>query len=79
MRLRFVATAGTSFFLGAITAFLPGRDTTIWTRMVVLLGGPPVMAMSGGIAFSILFWKEILLAGAAFGLFNTWIVRRMHQ
>jgi hypothetical protein len=75
----FVATAGTSFFLGAITAFLSGRDTTIWTRMVVLLGGPPVMAMSGGIAFSILFWKEILLAGAAFGLFNTWIARRMHQ
>jgi hypothetical protein len=75
----FVATAGTSFFLGAITAFLPGRDTTIWTRMAVLLGGPPFMAMSGGIAFSILFWKEILLAGAAFGLFNTWIARRMHQ
>ncbi|HEX7794203.1 MAG TPA: hypothetical protein VF456_07635 [Vicinamibacterales bacterium] len=75
----FVATAGTCFFLGAIAAFLPARDTSIWTRMAVLLGGPPVMAMSGGIAFSIIFWKEILLAGASFGLFNTWIVRRMHQ
>jgi hypothetical protein len=75
----FVATAGTSFFLGAIAAFLPARDTTIWTRMAVLLGGPPFMAMSGGIAFSIIFWKEILVAGSAFGLFNTWMVRRMPQ
>lgn len=75
----FVATAGTCFFLGAIAALLPARDTTIWTRMAVLIGGPPVMAMSGGIAFSIIFWKEILLAGAAFGLFNTWVVRRVDQ
>jgi hypothetical protein len=75
----FVATAGTGFFLGAIAAFLPARDATIWTRMAVLLGGPPFMAMSGGIAFSIIFWKEILLAGAAFDLFNTWVVRRVHQ
>jgi hypothetical protein len=75
----FIATAGTCFFLGAIAAFLPARDTTIWTRMAVLIGGPPFMAISGGIAFSIIFWKEILLAGAAFGLFNTWIARRVDQ
>jgi hypothetical protein len=75
----FVATAGTSFFLGAIAAVLPARDTTSWTRIAVLLGGPPFMAMSGGIAFSVIFWKEILVAGAAFGLFNTWIVRRILQ
>ena len=37
------------------------------------------MAISGGIAFSIIFWKEILVAGAAFGLFNTWMVRLMNQ
>jgi len=73
----FVATAGTCFFLGALTAFLPARDTTIWTRIAVLLGGPIFMAMSGGIAFSVIFWKEILIGGALFGIFNAWLVRRL--
>ena len=73
----FVATAGTCFFLGALAAFLPGRDATIWTRVAVLLGGPIFMAMSGGIAFSVIFWKEILIGGALFGIFNAWLVRRL--
>jgi len=74
----FVATAGTSFFR---------RDYRIPVRPryddLDANGCPPRRTTSHGdvrrIAFSILFWKEILLAGAAFGLFNTWIVRRMHQ
>ena len=73
----FIATAGTCFVLGAMAAFLPAQDATIWTRIVVLLGGPPFMAMSGGIAFSVIFWKEILIGGAWFGLFNAWLVRHL--
>jgi len=72
-----VATAGTCFFLGALTAFLPAPDATIWTRIAVLLAGPLFMAMAGGIAFSVIFWKEILLGGALFGIFNAWLARRL--
>lgn len=72
-----IATAGTCFFLGAMAAFLPAQDATIWTRIVVLVGGPPFMAMSGGMAFSVIFWKEIVIGGAAFGLFNAWLVRHL--
>src|SRR5262249_49578882 len=73
----FVATAGTGFFLGALTAFLPGPYATIWTRITVLLAGPPFMAMAGGVAVLVLFWKEILIGGALFGMFNAWLVRRL--
>jgi len=72
-----VATAGTSFFLGAMAAFLPAPDATIWTRIVVVLGGPVFMAMAGGIGFSVIFWKEILIGGAVFGIFNAWLERRL--
>ena len=72
----FAATAGSCFFVGAIAAFLPARDATLLTRFAVLLAGPIFMAMAGGLAFSILFWKEILIGGAVFGVFNTWLVRR---
>src|SRR5262249_34617674 len=73
----FVATAGTSFFLGALAAFLPAPETTIWTRIAVLLAGPLFMAMSGGIAFSVIFWKEILIGGALFGIVNAWLASRV--
>ena len=71
----FAATVGTCFFLGGISAFLPGPGTIV-TRIVVLIGGPLFMATAGGIAFSVLFAKEILVTGAAFGIFNAWLVRR---
>src|SRR5262249_7586419 len=72
-----VGTAGTSFFVGGMAAFLPAPDATIWTRIVVLLGGPVFMAMAGGIGFSVIFWKEILIGGVLFGIFNAWLVRRL--
>src|SRR4029078_12270424 len=72
-----IATVGACGFLGAMAAFLPAPDATVWTRTAVLLGGPPFMAMSGGIAFSVIFWKEILIGGALFGMFNAWMVRAL--
>ena len=75
----FVASAGTCFFLGALAAFLPARDATLWTRLAVLLAGPFFMAMAGGLALWVIFWKEILIGGALFGIFNAWLVRRLAE
>lgn len=70
-----VACAAVGFVSGLLVPFLPSSGSSIPERLWVLAGAPFLLAT--GFFFSgFLFWRELLIAGVGFGVFNGWWVRR---
>ncbi len=64
------------FVFGLATPFLPMPDGTPLTDRLLLLVGAPSYLAIGFFFTGFVFWKQVLIAGLGFGLFNGWWVRR---
>lgn len=69
-----VACAAVGFVFGLMVPFFPGPGG-LGERLMALLGAPFLLGI-GFFFAGFLFWKQVLIAGVAFGLFNGWWARR---
>ena len=68
-----VACAGVGFVTGLLVPFLPGPGGFV-ERLMVLAGAPFLLGI-GFFFIGFVLWKQVLIAGVAFGLLNGWWVR----
>lgn len=71
-----VACAAVGFVSGLFVAFLPAPGPVELTERLIVLAGAPFLLATGFFFIGFVFWKQVLIAGVAFGLFNGWWVRR---
>lgn len=69
-----VACAAVGFVFGLMVPFFPGPGG-LGERVMALVGAPFLLGI-GFFFMGFLFWKQVLIAGIGFGLFNGWWVRR---
>lgn len=71
-----VACAAVGFVAGLLIPFMPAPGPfDLAERLMVFVGAPFLLGI--GFFFSgFIFWKQVLIAGVAFGLLNGWWVRR---
>lgn len=69
------ACAGVGFVTGLTVPFMPGPPVVLTERLMMLAGAPFLLAI-GFFFTGFVFWKQMLITGVAFGLFNGWWVRR---